>query len=247
MQLCANMQALHRNCSHGETHYVSFRIEKAKNESKRFISDKMSTLSERFSKAFCREYETHRWPRLKKGQRGYSPREWTEQMYKILEKTARRLGLKRKRTELRRLDLTWYKGNEDTPEIIVEHENGYRGIWREEIPKLLSSNADLKVLICYPPKKEYWDIAQRFTDKLNKEKNLTIIIVTHNLNLALQYANKILLLDKGKIAKSGQPADIINEDTLRKYFLIESRIMDIGEEHHILVRPGGQDKFLYNG
>lgn len=93
-------------------------------------------------------------------------------MYKILEKVAQRLGLRRKRTELRRIDLTWYKGDEDTPEVMVEHENGYKGIWKEEIPKLLSSNADLKVLICYPSKKEYWSIAQRFTEKLNEEKRL---------------------------------------------------------------------------
>jgi hypothetical protein len=109
---------------------------------------------------------------LRRGHADYGSAEWTVQMYKILEKTANDLGLKRKRTELRRIDLTWYKGEEDTPDVMVEHENGYKSIWKEEIPKLLSSNADLKVLICYPPKKEYWDIAQRFTTKLNEEKRL---------------------------------------------------------------------------
>jgi len=132
----------------------------------------MATLSERYAKTFCKEYRSHRWPKLKRGHRDYSSAEWTEQMYKILEKTAKSLGLKRKRTELRKIDLTWYKGEEDTPEVTVEHENGYKGIWKEEIPKLLSSNADLKVLICYPPKKEYWEIAQKFTSKLNDEKRL---------------------------------------------------------------------------
>jgi hypothetical protein len=93
-------------------------------------------------------------------------------MYKILEKTARNLGLERKRTELRRIDLTWYRGDEDTPEVMVEHENGYKGIWKEELPKLLSSAADLKVLICYPPKAKYWEIANRLTVVLNSEKRL---------------------------------------------------------------------------
>ena len=36
----------------------------------------------------------------------------------------------------------------------------------------MSSNADLKVLVCYPPKREYWGIARRFTMKLNEEKRL---------------------------------------------------------------------------
>lgn len=132
----------------------------------------MVTHAEQFAKTFCKEYQSHRWPKSEHKSGGYTPAEWTKQMYKILEKTAKSLGLKRKRTELRRIDLTWYKGEEDTPDVMVEHENGYKGIWTEEIPKLLSSNADLKVLICYPPKKEYWEIAKEFTGKINEEKRL---------------------------------------------------------------------------
>jgi hypothetical protein len=132
----------------------------------------MVTLAERYAKTFCIEYQKHRWPKPKRRNKGYTSSEWTKQMYRILEKTATSIGLKRKRTELRRIDLTWYKGEEDTPDIMVEHENGYKGIWKEEIPKLLSSNADLKVLICYPPKKEYWTIARKFTSKINDERRL---------------------------------------------------------------------------
>ena len=132
----------------------------------------MTTLAQRYARAFCAEYAQHRWPSLGKGQTAFGPSQWTEQMYKILEKTARRLGLEKKRTELRRIDLTWYKGNVDTPKAMVEHENGYKGIWNEELPKLLSSSADLKVLICYPPKKMYWEIANRLRSLLNSEKRL---------------------------------------------------------------------------
>jgi iron complex transport system ATP-binding protein len=70
--------------------------------------------------------------------------------------------------------------------------------------------------------------------KLNTEKDLTIIIVTHNLNLALQYTNKILLLENGKIAELGDPKKIINEETLKKYFLINSQILNIDDEYYIL-------------
>lgn len=93
-------------------------------------------------------------------------------MYKILDKTASKLGLERKRKELRRIDLTYYNEAGTAPIISVEHENGYKGIWKEEIPKLLSSNAELKVLICYPPKRKYWEIARRFEKLLNRERGL---------------------------------------------------------------------------
>ena len=125
------------------------------------------SLAERFFEEFCRTYRNHRWPPpLGKF---YTSKQWTEEMSKILDKTAKRLGLRRKRKELRRIDFNWYKEDSDTPTLSVEHENWYKGIWEEEIPKLLLSKARLKVLVCYPPKKEHWNIGNRLLKLLQKE------------------------------------------------------------------------------
>lgn len=37
------------------------------------------------------------------------------------------------------------------------------------------------------------------TDKLVKEKNLTAVMITHNLRFAVEYGNRLIMLDKGKI------------------------------------------------
>ena len=42
--------------------------------------------------------------------------------------------------------------------------------------------------------------------RLNREKNLTIVMVLHDLNLASEYCKKLILLDKGIIFKGGSPA-----------------------------------------
>lgn len=126
--------------------------------------------ADRFFEQFCKSYLYHRWPPCKG--KLYGSRQWTKEMAKILEKTARKLGLKRKRTELRRIDFDWYTEDCETPTLSVEHENGYKGIWKEEIPKLLASKANLKVLICYPPKKEHWTIGNRLFKLLRKENKL---------------------------------------------------------------------------
>ncbi len=41
--------------------------------------------------------------------------------------------------------------NSPIPTVVGEHENNWKGVFREEIPKLMASNAELKVLICYLP------------------------------------------------------------------------------------------------
>ena len=124
----------------------------------------------RFLKQFCKSYRSHRWPPCE-GE-FYKLQQWTEEMSKILDETARGLGLDRRRTELRRIDFNWYMEDSDTPTLSIEHENGYRGIWGEEIPKLLASKANLKVLICYPPKEEHLKIRNRLLRLLMKESEL---------------------------------------------------------------------------
>lgn len=45
--------------------------------------------------------------------------------------------------------------------------------------------------------------------RLNLDNNLTIVIVLHDLNLASEYCDRIILLDKGRIFKSGSPDEVL--------------------------------------
>lgn len=50
------------------------------------------------------------------------------------------------------------------------------------------------------------EIIMELTDKVVKEKNLTAIMVTHNLRYAVEYGSRILMMDKGHIVldKAGE-------------------------------------------
>lgn len=43
------------------------------------------------------------------------------------------------------------------------------------------------------------EIIMQLTDRIIREKNLTAIMVTHNLRYAAEYGNRLLMLDKGQI------------------------------------------------
>lgn len=43
---------------------------------------------------------------------------------------------------------------------------------------------------------------------------VTILMVTHNLNVAARYADRLLLMDRGRPAAEGTPADVFHTDTL---------------------------------
>lgn len=61
--------------------------------------------------------------------------------------------------------------------------------------------------------------------KLNLEKETTIVTVTHDINLAKVYSDRIIIFSEGKITADGSPRETLTEETLQKAFQI-----DIGNE-----------------
>ncbi len=56
--------------------------------------------------------------------------------------------------------------------------------------------------------------------KQNKEQNKTILAVSHNINLAAEFCNKILIMDEGRIVAFGETEKVLKKEELRKVFRI---------------------------
>jgi len=54
--------------------------------------------------------------------------------------------------------------------------------------------------------------------KLNKEKSITIVIVLHDLNLASEYCQRIVLLDKGSIFAQGSPEEVLTYENIEAVY-----------------------------
>jgi len=55
-------------------------------------------------------------------------------------------------------------------------------------------------------------------EKLKEEKGVTVIMVSHDVNLAAMYGDRLLLIKEGKIVSSGTPAEVINFQTLEEAY-----------------------------
>jgi iron complex transport system ATP-binding protein len=55
-----------------------------------------------------------------------------------------------------------------------------------------------------------------------KNENASAVIVTHDLNLASEFADEILLLKNGQTAAKGAPEKVLNAETLREVFAVEA-------------------------
>lgn len=76
--------------------------------------------------------------------------------------------------------------------------------------------------------------------KSNKEKNLTIIMILHDLNLASAYCNRIALLNTGSIFKQGLVEDVLtyqNIEAVYKTVVVVNR-NPISKKPYVLLVPG---------
>lgn len=65
------------------------------------------------------------------------------------------------------------------------------------------------------------EIIKKFTKKAN-----SAIVVLHDLNLAAQFADKILLMKSGKVAAHGTPQEVFTADTISKAYNFPCTICD---------------------
>ncbi|MEO8287955.1 MAG: ABC transporter ATP-binding protein [Chloroflexota bacterium] len=61
--------------------------------------------------------------------------------------------------------------------------------------------------------------------KLNTERQMTIILVLHDLNQAARYADRMVALDKGKIVTDGTPIDVLTPALLAGLFKVHAHII----------------------
>jgi len=61
------------------------------------------------------------------------------------------------------------------------------------------------------------DIARKLR-QLNQSKGLTVVMVSHDLNLASQCCDYLVLLDQGTIVKRGRPSDVICPEVLEQVY-----------------------------
>ena len=59
-------------------------------------------------------------------------------------------------------------------------------------------------------------------DKLNKELGLTVVMVIHDLNHAIQYADYVAVIRQGRLVVSGQPQEIVTSKLLADVFRVRA-------------------------
>ncbi|MCK5563929.1 MAG: ABC transporter ATP-binding protein [Planctomycetes bacterium] len=73
--------------------------------------------------------------------------------------------------------------------------------------------------------------------KLNRRTNMTVVAVFHDLNLASEYCDKVMVLDDGKVATFGTPQEVLTSEMILKVYRAKvlTQINPISQKPHIVI------------
>jgi iron complex transport system ATP-binding protein len=74
-------------------------------------------------------------------------------------------------------------------------------------------------------------------ERLNREQRVTVLIVSHDLNLSAEFCRRLILLDRGRLVADGTPRDVLNEELLRRVYHCEVRVQQSPASGAVLVLP----------
>lgn len=83
--------------------------------------------------------------------------------------------------------------------------------------------------------------------RLAKEKNILIIMISHDINIAAKYSDKIILMHEGYIYDVGTPAEVITSDNLKTVYGVTAEIIQDNDAPHVILKdalPMDEDAIL---
>ncbi len=76
-------------------------------------------------------------------------------------------------------------------------------------------------------------------DRLHEEMGRTVVMVLHDLNLAVRYSDQLIVMCQGKVVAAGPPKEIISEKLLLDVFGLEARVIEDPVSDRPLIVPIG--------
>lgn len=77
----------------------------------------------------------------------------------------------------------------------------------------------------------------QLVERLNQEDGVTVLMISHDLQLAAEFCRRLVLLDGGRIVADGRPAAVLTEENLRRVYRCEVRVREDAETGGLSILP----------
>ncbi len=64
----------------------------------------------------------------------------------------------------------------------------------------------------------------QLVERLNREEGVTVMMISHDLQMAAEFSRRLIILHQGQIVADGPPHSVLTEDTLRRVYHCDVRV-----------------------
>jgi nitrogenase iron protein len=72
--------------------------------------------------------------------------------------------------------------------------------------------------------------------RLTEERDILVIMISHDINIAAKYSDEIIMLHDGTIYAVGTPKEVITEENLKVVYQVETSIVDDDGAPHVILK-----------
>jgi len=77
----------------------------------------------------------------------------------------------------------------------------------------------------------------QLVERLNQENGVTVLLISHDLQLASEFCRRLVLLDAGRVVADGRPAAVLTEENLRRVYRCAVRVHEDAETGGLSILP----------
>ena len=77
----------------------------------------------------------------------------------------------------------------------------------------------------------------QLVERLNQENGVTVLLISHDLQLASEFCRRLVLLDGGRIVADGRPNSVLTEENLRRVYRCAVRVHEDAETGGLSILP----------
>jgi iron complex transport system ATP-binding protein len=67
-----------------------------------------------------------------------------------------------------------------------------------------------------------------------KEKNIIVLVICHDLNVASRFADRLILLSRGKIVADGSSKDVITAENIKQVYNMDSEVLMVDDRPYVI-------------
>jgi iron complex transport system ATP-binding protein len=75
----------------------------------------------------------------------------------------------------------------------------------------------------------------RILRDLSQEKNILIIMISHDLNIAAKYSDTMIMLHGGYIYAIGTPSEVLTKENIKAVYDVESEVIESYGRPHLIM------------